>query len=93
MSASLGGLLRSDGEDGGLGELPDEAQFEIRDGKEAEGHDDQSHVVLPKAPGGVIHALLLQVLLPRAAAHTVQRFLNNQSDQMRIKHTETGSLN
>lgn len=48
------------------GELLDEAQFEVGDGEEAEDHDDQSQVVLPQTPGGVVDALLLQVRLPRA---------------------------
>lgn len=34
-------------EDDGLGELPDEAQFDVSDGEEADGHDAQSQVVLP----------------------------------------------
>lgn len=36
-----------DEDDEGLGELPDEAQFEVSDGEEADCHDAQSHVVLP----------------------------------------------
>lgn len=36
-----------DEDDGGLGELPDEAQFEVSDNEEADGHDAQSQVVLP----------------------------------------------
>lgn len=57
----------SDGK--GLGELPDEAQFEVSDGEEDGGHDGQSQVVLPETPGGVIHTLLLQKLLPCTPAH------------------------
>lgn len=52
-----------------LGELPDETQLEIRDGEEDDSHDAKSHVVLPQPPGGVIHALLLQKLLPCTSAH------------------------
>ena len=61
-----------------LGELPDEAQFEVSDGQEAGDHDAQGHVVLPEAPGGAIHTLLCQKLLPCATGNTAQRFLGNQ---------------
>lgn len=55
------------------GELLDEAQFEVGDGEEAEDHDDQSQVVLPQTPGGVIDALLLQVGFPRAPGRKNRR--------------------
>lgn len=72
-------MSRVDGDDDeGLGELPDEAQFEVSDGQEADDHDAQGHVVLPKAPGGVVHALLRQKLLPCATGNTARRFLSNQ---------------
>lgn len=57
-----------DGGGGGSGELLDKAQFEVRDAQEAAGHDDQCDMVLPEAPGGVIHTLLLQKRLPLCAA-------------------------
>lgn len=51
-----------------LSELPDEAQLQVRDGEEDDGHDAQSQVVLPEPPGVVQDPLLVQELLPRAAA-------------------------
>lgn len=41
----------------------DEAQFQVCDGQEYDGHAAQSHDILPRAPGGVIDALLHQKLL------------------------------
>ena len=61
----------SGGDDGdeGLGELPDEAQFEVSDGEEDDDHDAQSQVVLPEAPGGGFYTLILQELFPRTPGH------------------------
>lgn len=42
-----------------LGEFLDETQLEVSDEEEDDGHDAKSHVVLPQAPGGGIHSLLL----------------------------------
>lgn len=58
-----------DDEDG-LRELWDESQFEVSDGQEADGHDDQRHVVLPETPSGEIDTLSCQKLLPCATAST-----------------------
>lgn len=66
--------------DDGLGELFDEAQFEIRDGEEARGHDDQSQVVLPKTPRRVIDPLLLQKLLPRTPGIKIYPVLKTEFD-------------
>lgn len=54
----------------GLRELWDEFQFEVSDGQEADGHDDQRHVVLPETPSGEIDTLTCQKCLPCAAART-----------------------
>lgn len=51
-----------------LGELLDEAQFQVSYDEEADRHDEQGQVVLPHAPEGVFDALLLQNLLPRVTA-------------------------
>lgn len=52
----------------GLRELPDESQFEVSDDQEADGHDDQPHVVLPETPSGEINTLYCQKFLSCAAA-------------------------
>lgn len=49
-----------------LGEFFDVFEFQIGDDKEYESHDSQSHVVLPKAPGGVLYSQVVQILLPCA---------------------------
>ncbi len=52
-----------------LGEFPDEAQLEVSDDEEDEGHDSQSQMILPQTPGWVIDALFAQkVLTGRTAA-------------------------
>lgn len=56
------------GDQDGLRELGDESQFEVSDGQEADGHDDQCHVVLPETPSGEIDTLFCQKRLPCAAA-------------------------
>lgn len=56
------------GDQDGLRELRDESQFEVSDGQEADGHDDQCHVVLPETPSGEIDTLFCQKCLPCAAA-------------------------
>lgn len=48
------------------GELSDESEFEIGDDEEEGGHDSQSQVVLPQAPGAGLDALVVQELLPGA---------------------------
>lgn len=71
-----------------LGEFPDETQLEVSDGEEDDSHDAKSHVVLPQAPGGVIHALFLQKLLPCTSAHkssqAVDLWSNNMIQNTRI---------
>lgn len=52
----------------GLRELWNESEFEVGDGQEADGHDDQRHMVLPEAPRGEVHTLAGQKGLPGAAA-------------------------
>lgn len=48
----------------------DEAQFQVCDAQEYDGHAAQSHVILPHAPGGVIDALLRQKFLSSCTAGT-----------------------
>lgn len=53
-----------------LGELPDESQFEVSDGQEANGHDAQRHMVLPETPSGEIYTLICQSILSCASEST-----------------------
>lgn len=62
-----------------LSELPDEAQFKVSNGEEDEGHDAQGQVVLPEPPGVVQHPLLVQKLLPRAAADKEGHMVSHRS--------------
>ena len=52
------------------GELLDEAQFEIGDEEEEDGHDCHGKVVLPEIPVGVADPQVLQVLLTCTPAST-----------------------
>ncbi len=51
-----------------LGEFLDEAQLEVSDDEEDEGHDSQSQMILPQTPGWVINALFAQKVLTCGAA-------------------------
>lgn len=71
-----------------LGKLLDEAQLEVCNGEEADGHDSQSQVVLPETPGGVIHPLLLQKFLPSPTPDTTQTKQSVPLQKLDIKLTE-----
>lgn len=56
-----------------LCEFLDEAQLEVSDDQEDEGHDSQSQVILPQTPGWIIDALILQELLAWGTTATRQK--------------------
>ncbi len=51
-----------------LGEFLDEAQLEVSNDEEDEGHDSQSQMILPQTPGWIIDALFAQKVLTCGAA-------------------------